>query len=439
MKKLPHVLTALLVTILIACGSSNQFADDAKSGIEDQNYDAALKSAEQSIEKFPGDPLGYYYKAVSLGEIGSQKSNPADRVDYYNDMNKFFETAKTIADTAEEVPNEINRIPTVRNVLWQTEHNKAINYIKDDSLKKTVDDPQKRALQHLRNATIVQPDSSLSWNVRAQVAAVNKEFKEAVDAKNKFISMVDTSKIEPQDYRQLASYYYNLDMQEKVVEALKRGQEHFPNNEKIVSNLADSYNRIGESEKAIAAVEQLVKQEPENPQYHLVLGTQIYQRALKIKDTLSTNSEKIIKLRRKAEKASGKEKEQVQKQVSKLIEINNGLQSRIDELTNRAEKELETTLKYRPDDSRAYNTLGVIHQNKAKAIFDERNRTEDNEKAAELKEQGQNLLRESMKYYEKAVELKPENQDYWRRLFEIYTALGMDKKAKEAMKKAGMN
>jgi len=44
-----------------------------------------------------------------------------------------------------------------------------------------------------------------------------------------------------------------------------------------------------------------------------------------------------------------------------------------------------------------------------------------------------------MKYYEIAAEIDPDNQEYWKNLFSIYTALGMDQKAEEAMQKAGMN
>ncbi len=44
-----------------------------------------------------------------------------------------------------------------------------------------------------------------------------------------------------------------------------------------------------------------------------------------------------------------------------------------------------------------------------------------------------------MKYYEKATEIEPDNQDYWANLFRVYTSLGMDQKAEEAMKKAGLD
>lgn len=439
MKKLPHVFITLLVAIAIGCGSSNPLADKAKSNVESKNYKAALNSAEESIKKYPGDPLGYYYKAVALGSIAETMEDPSKRAEYYKRMNEAFETAKQVADTAESIPSEVKNISAYKNVLWQGEHNRAVKLATEDSLKKAVDNHLAKSVQHLQNATIIQPDSTLSWSVLSSVAAMNKDFQIAANAQEKYMSMVPDTSVKPKDYMQLASYYYNLDKQQKVVEVLERGQKQYPSNKDIISNLADAYNRIGKPEKALATVKQLVEQNPKNPQYHLVYGSQIYQQAMKIGDSLSTNSDKIISLRSKLNEVSEAEQQDIKQQISQLEEENAKLQSRIDKLTAKAEEQLKKTLEYRPNDAAAYNTLGIIYQNKAKAIFDKRNRTVDNQKAAELDKKGRELLREAMKYYEKAAEIKPDNKEYWRSLFQIYTTLGMDKKAQEAMKKAGMN
>src|SRR5699024_4736707 len=101
-----------------------------------------------------------------------------------------------------------------------------------------------------------------------------------------------------------------------VVTALEAAFEQFPDNQEIVSNLADAYQRVGEPEKAISTVEKLVEQEPENPQYHLVLGTQIYQKALTITDSLSDNSQQILQLGQSIGGSSESEAENVKQQIS---------------------------------------------------------------------------------------------------------------------------
>jgi len=438
-KNLPYLLITLLVGLLMGCGSTNPLADKAESNIKKQNYQAALDAANNSIEKYPNDPLGYYYKGVALGDMANDMDDPAKSNDLYKQMNGAFQKAKTLADSTKKKPDELNRVDAVRNALWRSEHNRAVNLVTNDSLKNAVKDPVKKSIQHLENATVIEPDSSLSWNVLAQVASMDQDYQKAADAKSHYIGMVQDTTVKAKDYMQLASYYYQLDNQQKVLEVFEEAQKKYPNNENIVSNLADAYNRVGKPDKAISVVEQLVDQYPDNPQYHLVLGTQIYQKALKYNDSLSAKSDQIIQIQQKVSNANGSKKKQLQDQIDQLENQSQQLQSTVDDLTGRAEDQLKETIAKRPKDDKAYNTLGVIYQNKAKAMFDKRNRTLDNQESAQYDKQGKDYLREAMNYYEHAANIKPDNKNYWRSLFSIYTALGMDKKAQEAMKKAGMN
>ncbi|NGP88547.1 tetratricopeptide repeat protein [Fodinibius halophilus] len=439
MKKLPYIVVTLLIGILIGCGSTNPLVDEAKSHIEDQNPQAALESAEKAIQQYPQDPLGFYYKGVALGDLAGKKEDPEVRRDFYKRMNKAFEQAQEVASKTEDPPSEMERITSIKKVLWQTEHNRGVKMARNDSLKNTVENPLKYSVGHFKNATIVQPDSSLSWNTLASVASMNKDFEEAVKAKSQYIEMVPDTTLKPLDYRQLASFHYQLDNQQKVLETFQKGQEQFPEDQDIIKSLADTYNRLGKPDKAISVVKQLVEKDPENPRFHLVLGTQIYQKALKIRDKIASNSDKILQLQQELRDTNNETKtDKLKEQISSLKQNNDAHLSTMKELTKKAESELNATLKYDKDNDVAYNTLGVLYQNRAKALFEKRNRTTDNEKANKIDAKGKELLKKAMGYYEKAAEIKPENKDYWKSLFSIYTVLGMDKKAKEAMKKAGM-
>ena len=437
-KKLPHLLVTLLAAILIGCGSSNPLADEAQNNLKNQDFEGAITSAEKSIEQYPGDPLGYYYKAVALGELARSEDDPTERADYYQQMNKTFETAKSIADTSENAPREINNISGVKVALWQTEFQRGVDLATNDSVMSTVDNPMKLSMGHLKNATNLQPDSASSWNVYAQISARNKEFEEAVSAKEKYMKMISESKIDTVDYLHLGNYYFNLEKHEKVVEVFEDGQERYSGSERIASALADAYGRVGKDQKAISTLDKLVEQDPENPQYRLVMGTKIYQQAMRIQDSLGTNSQEIMKLQKQFQQADQSKKEELKSDIESLSSENEKLMDEMVELTDRAEKEIKVALEYRPDDPAAYETLGVIYQNKAKTYFDRRNRTTDNKEAARLDKVGKENIRQAMEYYEKAVELEPDNKNYWRSLFQIYTFLGMDEKAQEAMEKAGM-
>ncbi|TYP94769.1 Tetratricopeptide repeat-containing protein [Fodinibius salinus] len=429
-KQLPYLLVTLLIGVMIGCGSSNPLVEKAESNIKSQNPQVALEAANESIEKYPEDPLGYYYKGVALSGLAKQENDPSARRDYYKRMNETFAEGEKIAANSENTPDEINRIPTIKKQIWSSEHNLGIKYFRNDSLKNTVNNPLQYSEGHLENATMVQPDSAMSWDVLAQIAGANKSYKRASSAKSQYLKMIPDSAKKATDYMQLGSYHFNQENNQQVVKVFEEAAQLFPENKDIISNLADAYNRVGKSDKAISTTEKLVQQNPEEPKFHQVLGTQLYKKALTLGDTVSANKEKIKTLK---EEGGNKQK------ISNLEQENKKLSSQITELENRAEKELKTTVEYNPENPGAYNTLGVIYQNKAKAKFDKRNMTEDNAKAKKLDEEGRKFLRQSMKYYEQAAEIDPDNKDYWRSLFSIYTNLGMDKKAKKAMKKAGMN
>ena len=435
-KFIPHLVIALIIGFVAGCGSSNPLVDEAQSNIQDQNFEAALSAAEESIQTQPNDPLGYYYKAVALGEIADTKEASA-RKSYYVEMNEAFQQAKEVAAKAEEAPSEIENIDAVRNAVWQTEHNTAISYASDDSVKNTVSNPLDVSIAHLDNATTVQPDSVLSWDVKAQVHYMNDDVQGAVTAMEEVMRLKNEPA--PEDYARMAGYYSLSEMPKEAIAILEEGQNRYPGNQDIATRLADAYTQAGETQKAISTIESLIETEPENPQFHLVLGTQIYKTVLQINDSLKTTSDQIFELQQKARNAQGSEAENLNQQISQLEGEAEDMQGRIDELTDKATDELLTVLEYRPNDASAYNTLGIIYQNKASAFFDKRNRTEDNEMAAKIDEQAKDALRQSMEYYESAAEIDPENQEYWQNLFSIYTALGMDQKAEEAMEKAGMN
>lgn len=435
-KTLPLFIVTLITGILVGCGSSNPYVDEAKSNIREGKYQAALEAAELSIKNQPLDPLGYYYKGVVLGDLAQETENPADRQEQYEKMNAAFDKSQELAGQMEDPPGELENLNAVKMAIWSNEHNRAIELATDDSLKNTVDQPVKRAIEHLQNATTIIPDSTLSWDVLSEVYFMDKDVENAIEAKKKVIAKKNPAAAE--DYIRLADFYRVGEQSAEAVELLQEAQTHYPGNIQIVEKLADAYMSSGKYEEAVATVEELIAIDPENPQYHLALGTQYYQTALRLTDSLSANYDKVFELQQTAKSASGSEANKINQQISSLQNSNESMQQRVDALTDKAVKELNTVLEYRTEDATAYFTLGIIYQNNASALMGERNQTTNIAKADQLDKQAKEQLRHAMGYYEKAVEIDPNNKQYWQRLFKIYVVLGMDEKAKEAEKKSGL-
>src|SRR5699024_3983926 len=126
--------------------------------------------------------------------------------------------------------------------------------------------------------------------------------------------------------------------------------DQFAENQELVSNLADAYQRAGNSEKAISIVRDLVKEKPEDPQFHLVLGTQIYQQALVLNDTLSANNDKLFDLNRSLKSADEEQKASIKSQIDELKQENERLEHKVKVMTREAEKEMKEVRQYRSEE-----------------------------------------------------------------------------------------
>ena len=207
----------------------------------------------------------------------------------------------------------------------------------------------------------------------------------------------------------------------------------------FVQFLADAYIQAGERDRAISLVEELIENEPENPQYRRVLGTQVYQSVERISNEVSTLYEELFELRQAARNQRGQELEQTQSEIEALESEIEAQEQEIDELSEISIREMSKVVELVPDDESANFILGIIYQNRAANLFERRNNTTDNEQAAEYDERAKENLEQARQYYERAAEINPDNPENWQSLFQVYTALGMEEEAEEAMQKAGMD
>lgn len=428
---------AVLAIIIISCGGeSNPLIKEAKDGIKAQNYDAALVSLEQALVQDSANADAYYYKGVVYSEMAQNNPNISGRKDSYSKMRENLLTAKSMYEAQGIQSVESVETQILIDRKWSEEHNLGVKYATGDSTLASTDNPLDTAEDHLENAVVINPDSLLSFEVLAEVYRLNSNTEKGIQIYEDLITMKDEP--EAYDYDRLGALYLSLEQYNKAKEILIDGVDLFPDSVSLVQKLADSYMKLGENQESIEVIESLIERDPNNPQYHLVLGTQVYIMASEITDDISSKYDEIFNLEREQRNLSGNAKKANQDKVSSLRASIEDQSQRADQLIDRAVQELQKVIEVKPDNSNAYNTLGIIYQNKAAALFDKRNATADNDEAAKIDNQAKENLREAMKNYEKATEIEPDNQSYWRSLFQVYTSLGMNEKAEAAMEKAGM-
>ena len=432
MKKSFSVLSALI--ILAACAVTDPNIETAKLNVKNGEYEKAIESVGKAIEIDPANGSAYEYRGNILGELAQKKNNPSDRSELYNKMVQDYSKATELYKMAPDA--EAKSLLMENNMVryWANEFNAGVKLVQGES---PTSEQLSKAVVHLKNAVSIMPDSLNSQTTLAEIQYMNKDLEGAIASLSKAIDMNKTPEVNL--YLRLAAFQDLAGSKNQSIETLKKAKELFLDNIDIVQSLANAYLSTNDIENALAAVKTLIERDPENAQYRLVYGTQLYNTTDGLTTEAEANYERISILKKDLKNAKGKKAQaMVKNELDSLRVSNQALNKQINELTDQALVQMKVVTELKPDDASALYTTGIIIQNRAANIFKERDSTEDNKRAAKLDTEAKDVLRDALVYYEKAIELKPEETEYWMTLFKVYTTLGMTDKAQQAMEKAGL-
>lgn len=149
--------------------------------------------------------------------------------------------------------------------------------------------------------------------------------------------------------------------------------------------------------------------------------------------------EEHFDLRQAARNQSGDQLAETEAQIETLEVQIDEIETEIDELTQISMREMIRVTELEPESEDAFFILGIIYQNRAANLFERRNNTTDNQQAQQYDERARENLEEALIYYERAAEINPDNPENWQSLFQVYTNLGMEEEAEDAMRRAGFD
>lgn len=431
------LLSTLAVAILfVGCTSVSPLVKETQDNIGSGNYEAALASAELAIEENPTSGVGQYYKAVALGSLGQDSEDVAARRGYYADALSTMEEAKSLFSAAEDVPDEADNADNIIRAIWADEHNSAVEILTVDSIAASYADPNQVAVDHLLNATTLASDSVISYSVLSSAYYRVGDIESATTAYEWVMELLPTPDVD--DYNYMINLYLASQRFENARDLATEAQSAFPTDERFIQYLADSYLQTGETDKAIEIVEDLIASDPTNPQYRLVLGTQVYQTVTELTDQISEMYVELYDQSQALRSLSGSEKSDAEATLAELQAEADALEADIVGYTDLAIEQVTRATELDPSSANTFNILGVIYQNKSALYFDKRNNTADYDLADEYDAQAREILDMARVAYEQATKLDEGNPEYWQSLFQIYTTLNMPEKAQEAMEKAGI-
>ncbi len=436
----PQALATMALMFLVWSCATDPNIESARLALVQQDFEEVIRSADAAIEANPESGDGYYYKGVAYASMANDMP-AAERQEYYQLARENFIEARERYQVEEGKSDEAQNISDIIVETWGYEHNMGVQPLTDDIIS-SPEDSLRLSRHHFVNATTINPDSVMSFNLLAEVNFALGYEEEAEAISRKIIYDMDMADL--YNYYRLAFFLIESQRDQEAINLLLEARDKFPDEIEIVQEIANSYLRIGETEEALEVVQELIERDPENPQYRLVYATQIYQMVQEIDDQIRDIHDEVYdmsrEIRRKA-REPGADQAVIERMIAEMEERQSDANELIEESFRFSDIALEELLQAAnsdPENPDIHSTLGIVYQNRGALMQDKRNMTEDMDEADEFDRQAREYLRKSIPYYEKAAELEPDNLEHWRSLFRVYTNLGMTEEAEHAQERSGL-
>lgn len=441
MKRFYYLLLPAMMLYLASCGTDPNI-ESARLALLTEDYSEAIENARAAIEADSTNPEGYHLKGVSIASRAFD-GPVEEREPDYNEARELFDQAEALYEDQTITGGDRDDMHEFIFDIWGTEFNTGIDMLTEDIVSSD-EDSLRKARYHFTNSKTIQPDSLQPYSLLAEVNYALGDYEQAIEVTESILydlGMTD----DLYSYYRLAAFHQELDNFPKAIEIMEDARERFPEEMEIIQELAFMYFQEGQTDRAIEEVAELIERDPENPEFRIVYGSQMYQIALRVDDEIQEINEQIMDKRQEIQEAAREEgftEEDLEEMEAEIAELEEKRAEHMEEqerFAQEAEEELLQAKEMAPEDPDVYNTLGIIYQNRGAQMFDLRNLENDPEKINEYDERGREYLREALPYFEEAVELDPDDQESWRSLFEIYVQLGDEEKALEAQERAGLD
>ncbi|MCW8824242.1 MAG: tetratricopeptide repeat protein [Ignavibacteriaceae bacterium] len=371
----------LLGIIFLGFQCSSTELNSAKLYIQQKNWDKALEALKADVEKNPKSDEGYYL----LGTVYSE-------LDRTEEMIEAFDNSLAISNKFADKINEY------RAYQWANNYNRGVslfqrgnNTADKDSSKMYYD----MAIDAYKKATILEPDSGLTYRNLAFVYLTTNQTEESIEPLKKLIELEKAE----EGYQYLGEVYYTLglnkmsefkndgnkedsikamDYYNKGIMTLEEGLKLYPDNSEMLNASTNSYIGAGRINEAITSAKALVEKEPDNAVYHYNYGV------------LLLNVEKY---------------QDAETQLLKAIELD-------------------------PNYENAIYNIAVTYVKWGTAI------NKEAEAQGVLSEDYKQKYQKALPYLEKVVELDAKNPEMWELIGKVYSVLGMNDDANNAFKKA---
>ncbi|WP_445664611.1 tetratricopeptide repeat protein [Fodinibius sp. AD559] len=366
--------------------------------LSERQIQQQIKSLDEDISSNPGQADLYFQKGNLLTRLAQKKENPSERVSPYTNARQVLDRASELYNNA---PNPENKVSNLLKITWSLEHNKGVKWLQGENIQQPNYD---KAVAHFNNATIVIPDSAISYKMKARALYKSQQPQQAIKTLEKAQQKIDNPPALLLE--QLAYLYLENNNPRKAIRVYEQAESFSDKNLNLLHGLSNAYINAGDHQKAIALLERLIKNEPQNLIYGQSLATELY--------------------------FLGKSKlDSVAAALKNGDSFNETAFDSVDTLLSKAEEQFNQIAEANPGNLDIQERTATFYYNSA-SQYQKLVPLVSDEYQEQLQEEIKQYVSASVPLFENLVEQDQQNQEIWQKLFQAYSILGMEQEAENA-------
>ncbi len=385
------------IFFITSCSSLNK-TESASNKQQASGPLAEIESINMLIEQDGHDEALLLRKAELFIEAAQSESLPSSRKPLYrNARNTSIDGITRFSGNTQE----FNRI---LNDAWSFEHNSGVRLLQARGEESSTERSLNKAIEHLENAIIIQPDSLSSYNVLSTAYYSNGLYTNAEETLNRLLEVSSDPDRVTATNEKLAFIYLESGEPGKSVSKYQELLKENSTSITIRHGLINAYILNNQPDKAAKQLQTLTDEYPDRITYLESLASVRYQ-------MFETGVDSLLKHNGDAAN------------IDMVLE---NLLSQINEITVIYDNLSENSLM---DEESIYNAAGY-HMNGAAYLKDLKNNVELRGSNSDLIDDTEvELLGISLSYWEQLVDLNPDNIEYLYTLYTLYNRLEMFEEA----------
>ncbi len=386
------VLLVFGIFFTLSCSTLSLTNESAESLYERGQYNKALSSVNKSIEENPDDSEEKILKAKILRAVALEKHNPSDRKVYYQNLR----------DVVDEVQFTTGNYRTTTDSIlvkaWSYEQSEGVRQLQED-VSDTYDANFDRIISHFENASVIIPDSLITYSLKATTYYRHGDTQKAISTIEEAESNGVT--LSPQIRERVAFLYLESGNLTKSISIYTDLVNQFPDIQDYRHGLVNALILDENHEESVAYLNELLEKYPTRTEYIEALATErFYKVSQEINITLTDIDAPLTS-------------DKFETLISELSEIGS--------LFQRIESD-------RPTRESHQFRVASFYNKSAKMLLALQEKSEE-ELAAEIAAHAKEFFEFSLPYWQQLTESNPENRDYFQKLYEAYTQLEMQDEA----------